>query len=179
MPKVKNKRKSKKLNKKKSAGNGNKKINVREEPIVSENMPIVFSWVTVDFIRNSLTEFYFTAAVFGAMAMIVWGLYNRSFITVVTFIMMAVVIILVLNEEPKKVEARISEKGIDLAGEHYDYNQFRSFKISHADEMPVLILKQRKSFSLIKTIYLEDEPVNDIESFLGIYLEKEEEIKEA
>ncbi len=175
MPKVKNKRKSKKLNEKKSAAGGNKKIKAEKEPVAFENMPIVFSWVTVDFIRKPLTEFYFIAAIFGAMAMIVWGLYNRSFVMVVTFITMAIVIILVLNEEPKKVEVKISEKGFDLAGEHYDYSQFKSFKISHADEMPVLILKQRKSLSLIKTIYLEDEPVNDLESFLGIYLEREEE----
>lgn len=176
MPKT-NKRKSKKISKKSFVGIEDKKI--QEEPTVSENMPIIFSWTTVDFIRKPLTEISYTAAAVGAMAMIGWGIYNRSFIMVATFIMMVIVIILVLNDEPRKVEVKISEKGIDLNGEHYDYSEFRSFKIFTSDKMPILILKQRKSLSLIKTIYLENEPVNDLESFLGIYLEKEEEVKEA
>ncbi|MBU3924941.1 hypothetical protein KJ854_03320 [Patescibacteria group bacterium] len=174
MPKVKNKRKSKKLNEKKSAGGKNKKTQAQKEPAVFENMPIVFSWSTVDFLKKPLTEFYFIAAAVAAMAMIVWGLYNRNFVMVATFVTMVIVIILVLNEEPRKVEVKISEQGIDINNEHYNYSEFRSFKISLIDELPVLILKQRKSFSLIKTIHTENEPVNDLESFLGIYLEKEE-----
>lgn len=158
----------------------NKKVQVQEEQIVDENTPIVFSWVTMDFIRKPLTEFYFIVAVVGAMAMVGWGVYNRNFVMVVTFIVMVVVIILVLNDEPKKIKVKISETGIDLNGEHYNYSDFKSFKISSADEMPVLTLRHRKSFSLIKTIYTEKEPVNDLEAFLGIYLEKEEDIvKEA
>lgn len=172
------KRKIKKLKKETVISGNNEKAQAQEEFIASENMPIVFSWATVDFMKKPLTEFYLTAAIFGAMAMIAWGLYSRSFITVVTFIMVAIVIILVLSEEPKKVEVKISEKGIDFNGEHYNYSEFKSFKISYMDEMPVLILKQRKTFSLIKNIYTENEPVNDLESFLGIYLEKEEDVKE-
>ncbi len=174
MPKI-NKIKNKKLNKNKSIGVGNKKKQTPEESIAGENMPIVFSWTTVDFIRKPLTEFYYTVAVFGSMVMIVWGLYNRNFVMVVTFIMLVFVIILVLNEEPKKVTVKITEKGIDFNSEHYNFSDFRSYKIFSEDEMPVLILKHRKSFSLIKTIYLENEPVNDLETFLGIYLEKDED----
>jgi len=179
MPKIKNKRKIKKSKEKKFVGGNIRKGKVQEEPAVFETMPIVFSWTTVDFVKKPLTEFYFTVAAVGAMAMIAWGIYSRSFITVVTFIMVVVLVILVLNEEPRKLDVIISEKGIDLNGEHYGYNEFKSFKISHMDEMPVLFLRQRKTLALFRSIYIEDEPINDLESFLGIYLEKEEDAKEA
>ncbi|MDP3057605.1 MAG: hypothetical protein Q8N37_03760 [bacterium] len=171
-------KKTKNLKEKKSVSNKNEIIIAQEEPVAFENMPIIFSWTTMDFIKKPLTEFYFTAAAVGAMAMIGWGLYNRSFVMVVTFIMMVIVIILVLNEEPKKIEVVVSEKGIDVNNEHYNFSEFKSFKISHTDELPTLILKPRKSFSLFKNIYIKDEPVNDLESFLGIYLEKEEDAQE-
>lgn len=152
---------------------------MREEPAGGENMPIVFSWSTMDFIKKPFTEFYFSAAVFGAMAMVAWGIYNRSFVTVITFIVLAAAVILILNEEPKKVDVKISENGIDINDEHFKFSEFRSFKITNADEMPALILKHRKSLSLIQTIYLENEPVNDLEIFLGLYIERDEDVKEA
>ncbi|MBU4338921.1 hypothetical protein KKD57_05195, partial [Patescibacteria group bacterium] len=119
-----NKRKTKKTNEKKLFVGRNKKNKIQEEPIVSENMPIIFSWSTVDYKSNSFTEFSFIAAAIGAMAMIGWGIYNGNFVMVMTFITMVVVIILVLNDKPRKVEVVISETGIDLNGEHFNYNAF-------------------------------------------------------
>lgn len=170
-----NKRKNKNFNEKNSADIQREKARVREESAASENMPIVFSWSTADFIRKPLTEFYFIAGTIGSMVMIGWGIYNRNFIMVVTFMMLVILIILVLNDEPKKVDVVISEKGVDLNGQHYNYNEFKSYKISFMDEMPVLTLKGRNTFSLFKTIYLENEPVNDLESFLGLFLAREDE----
>jgi hypothetical protein len=178
MPKT-NKGKSKKINKKKITTGKSRKMQIQEEPIVSGNMPIVFSWVTVDFKSKSFNDFSYILAAIGAMAMIGWGVYDRNFVMVATFMAMVIVIILTLNDEPRKVNVIISENGIDLNEVHYSYNEFRSFKIANDGDVSMLTLKHRKSLSMVKTIYLEDEPINDLESFLGIYMEKEEDTKEA
>jgi len=167
-------KKTKKLKIKKSALSRNKNTRIQSEPIMGENIPIVFAWVTTDFKKKPMMELYYAIAAFGAMAMIGWGIYSRSFITAATFIMMVIAIILALNEEPKKVAVKISEKGIDLNNIHYNFSEFRSFKISRADGSSILALKPRDNFSFFKRIDTENEPVNDLESFLGIYLEKEE-----
>lgn len=180
MAQVKNKRKSKKLNGKKPVRRKSDAIQAQaqEEPVISvpaENVPIVFSWVTVDFIKSPVMEFYFTIAALASMGMIGWGIYDKNFLMVITFIMVVILIILALNEEPRKVAVRISERGIDLNSEHYDYNEFRSYKIVHEDGVLALMLKPRKSFTPFRSIYIVDQPVNDLEMFLGIYLEREED----
>lgn len=193
MPKAKSKRKIKRSGKKEiiESEAAKEHIEIKNNNEVSDigtgedtkketapgDFQIVFSWETVDFIRKPITELYFIAAFAGAMIMIGWGIYNRSFAMVATFIVLVIVIILVLNEEPRKMKIKISEKGIDIDNDHYRFNEFRSFQISYIDEIPALILKQKKSFFPFRNIYIEDDSLGDIENFLEIYLENESEGK--
>jgi hypothetical protein len=158
-----------------------------------ENFRVVFSWETVDLIKNPASDLYLAVAVIASMGMVAWGIYSRSFTVVVTFIMLAVVIILALNEEPKRVKVKISESGIDLNGAHYNFDEFKSFSISYSSfygagaagsqsdglkgnkkDLPVLNLNPKKPYLPARTIYIENEPEEDMEEFLEIYLSKEE-----
>ncbi|MBU3965722.1 hypothetical protein KKG29_03055 [Patescibacteria group bacterium] len=177
--------KKKKTNSKKTA----QKIGV--DASAETNLPeVIFSWETADFIKNPKMDFYLLAAIFGAMIMIVWGIYGSASggLTVATFALLAAVCILMLNDSPRKIKARISEHGIDIvhlrwirrgrksikdnqsAKTHYEFGEFKSFWISYLAEMPVLNLKYKRPYLPVKIIYLEKEPVKDIEDFLEIYL---------
>lgn len=145
------------------------------------NLPeVIFSWETVDFMKNPKMDFYLLAAIFGAMIMIVWGIDAKNFLTVITFALLAAVCVITLNETPREIKVKISEHGIDIENEanqsarqHYEFGEFNSFWVSYSAEMPVLNLKYKKSYLPIKIIYLEKEPVKNIEDFLEIYLPKE------
>lgn len=150
-------------------------------PKAKNESEVIFSWKTADFIKNPRVDFYLLAAIFGAMIMIVWGIDAKNFLTVVTFALLAAVCVITLNETPRKIKVKISEHGIDIeskdnqgAKTHYEFAEFKSFWISYPAEMPVLNLKHKKPYLPIKIIYLEKEPVKDIEDFLEIYLPKEE-----
>ncbi len=152
-----------------------KKIKIKETDLPE----VIFSWETADFIKNPRMDFYLLAAIFGAMIMIVWGINGSASggLTVVTFALLAAVSILALNDEPRKIKVKISEHGIDVickdnqsAKTHYEFGEFKSFWISYSAEMPVLNLKYKRPYLPVKIIYLEKEPVKDIEDFLEIYL---------
>ncbi len=146
----------------------------------SNLLEVIFSWETVDFIKNPKMDFYLLSAIFGAIIMVVWGIYGSASgggLTVAVFALLAVVCILILNEAPRKIKVKISEHGIDIEGkdnqgakQRYEFGEFKSFWISYLDEMPVLNLKHKKPYLPVKIIYLEKEPVKDIEDFLEIYL---------
>jgi hypothetical protein len=135
---------------------------------------IVFSWETVDIIKNPAADLYMAISVLASMGMIAWGIYTRSFMVVATFVILAAVIILTLNEEPKKMRVKISENGIDINGAHYGFSDFKSFDVSYSQDVPALNLNPKKPYLPATTIYIENEPEKDLEDFLEIYLPKEE-----
>ncbi len=139
-----------------------------------EKFEIVFSWETVDFIKNPQTKLYLTAAVAGSMGMIIWGISTKSLTVIFTFIMIAAVSILVLNEDPQKIKVRIDENGIGLNKEHFNFKNFVSFKISQMHGLPVLSLNRQEKYLPAKIIYVEEEPVDDLRNFLEIYLPEED-----
>jgi len=152
-----------------------KEMEVRaDNDILQKKFGIVFSWETVDFIKTPAMQVYLTVAVIASMGMIVWGISTKSFIMVVTFILLGGVSILVLNEEPKKVKIKITEDGIDINDKHYEFKEFSSFKISYSGDMPILNLIKKRDYLITKSFYLEGEPMEDLENFLEIYLRKEE-----
>ncbi len=139
-----------------------------------EKFEIVFSWKTVDFIKNPETKFYLSAAVIGSMGMIFWGILAGALTVVFMFIMIAVVSIVVLNEESLEIKVRIDEQGINLNNEHFDFKDFVSFKIAEMHGLPVLSLNRKEKYLPAKIIYVEEEPVDDLRNFLEIYLPEEE-----
>ncbi len=134
---------------------------------------IIFSWETVDFIKNPLTKLYLGVAVIGSMGMIIWGVSTGSVTMIFMFIMLAAVSIMVLNEDPQKIKIRIDEKGININDEHFDFKDFASFKISEMHGLPVLNLIRKEKYLPAKMIYVEEEPVNDLRDFLEIHLPEE------
>ncbi len=162
----------------------NKKTSTKktvEKNIAGNFSEVIFSWETTDFIKSPKMDFYLLAAIFGAIIMVVWGIYEKNFLTVVVFSLLAAVSILTINEEPRKIKVKISEHGIDFenksekaAKQHYEFSEFKTFWISHSGEIPVLNLKPKKPYLPVKIIYLENEPEKDLEDFLEIYLPKEE-----
>lgn len=139
-----------------------------------EKFDIVFSWKTVDFIKNSHTKFSLSIAIVGSMGMIVWGITTGSLTVVFTFIMIAIVSAMVLSEESQEVEVKIDENGINLNSEHFDFKDFISFKIIEMHGLPVLSLARKEKYFPAKAIYIQEEPVGDLRDFLEIYLPEEE-----
>lgn len=144
------------------------------EVMEMEKFNIVFSWETTNIIRNNITDLYMLIASVASVLMILWSLYTKNFIVVVTFMMLLAVIILMLSEEPKKVKVKVSESGIDINGVHHDFSEFKSFNISYHYDLPSLNLNLKKAYLPAQTVYIENEPEKDLEEFLEIYLPKEE-----
>jgi len=143
-------------------------------PETKEDFHIVFSWETSDIIKSPATDLYMAISVLASMGMIIWAIYTKSFMVAVTFAILAAVIILVLNEDPKKVKVRISESGIDINDAHYGFGDFRSFSVSYSQGLPSLNFNPKKPYLPATTVYIENEPEKDLEDFLEIYLPKEE-----
>lgn len=148
--------------------------NPKKPDEIFENMHVVFSWETADIIKSPATDLYMAISVIASMGMIGWAIYTKSFMVAVTFAILAAVIILVLNEEPKKVKVRISENGADINGAHYDFGDFKSFSISYSQGLPSLNFNPKKPYLPAMAVYIEGEPEKDLEEFLEIYLPKEE-----
>ena len=140
-----------------------------------DHFKIVFSWETVDFIKSPKTQLYIIAAVLGSMGMIVWGIMTKSFTMSLMFIMLAVVSIMVLNEPSQKIRVRVTEEGVDINDEHFNFSDFRSFTVTRMHDMEVLNLNRKEKYFPPKMVYIEDEPVGDLRDFLGIYLPEDQE----
>ncbi len=171
MPKNKNKEDVNSTGNNDVAAVENSGIEKAKEP---EKFNIVFSWKTVDFIKNPQTKLYFTAAVIGSMGMIIWGILSGSLTMIFLFIMIAVLSIIVLNEESQEISVRIDEKGVNLNNEHFNFKDFVSFKISQMHGLPLLSLYRKEKYLPAKMIYVQEEPVGDLRDFLEIYLPEEE-----
>ncbi|MCK5475691.1 MAG: hypothetical protein KAI71_03875 [Candidatus Pacebacteria bacterium] len=131
-------------------------------------------WTAPEHIKTlrDMVIYYLSAAL--AIIAVVHFVLQGSFIPVLTFMMMLVVLGIYMYQEPRDVEYKIDLDGISIDDKLYRYRQIRLFQVIEDEEYSVLKFELKNSVLPIKTIYLIDQDPLYIRAVLDNFLYENE-----
>lgn len=106
---------------------------------------------------------------------VLYGVFTKSWTTIVAFLLMPVAIILYSSSAPKRNEIFITEKGIYINKKSYRYKEMSDFWVFDDDEHPVHKLGFRnKGMLQVETeVLLHDLDTDMIRSILGKFVKED------
>ena len=136
--------------------------------------PNFAKWIAPEHIKTlrDMVIYYFSAAL--SIIAIVHFVLQGSFIPVLTFMMMLVVLGIYMYQKPRDIEYKIDLDGISVDDKLYRYRQIKLFQVIEDEEYSVLKFELKNSILPIKTIYLIDQDPLYIRAVLDNFLHENE-----
>src|SRR3989338_9736958 len=103
---------------------------------------------------------------FGAI-LIAWALYSNNIITTILFALMVLVIYISSHQNPEKIMVEISDKGVNLNGVFYPYQNLKHFWIIRDEDHSELTLETTSILNKHLPVQLDDEDPELIRTILG------------
>lgn len=131
-------------------------------------------WTGKSFLKSREDTLFYKVSLAVALGIILWGIKDGSWLSVVTFLTLAVIIIYELKDEPTDIDYEINIDGISIGGRLYRFDDIHSFDIVQKKESYIVKIQLRDSFLPTKELHLV--PGQDlvyIETLLEYFLPRE------
>ncbi len=132
-------------------------------------------WIAPEHIKTQEDVIIYYASAILSVFAIIWFSFQGSFIVVVTFSMLLVVIALHIYQQPRDIELRIDLDGIAFGGAFYKYANIESFEVAEGEYFDVLKFKLRNSILPVKEIQIIDQNPRYIRAVLDNFLPEEKQ----
>jgi len=120
---------------------------------------IVFTWYAREFIPQDKSPFWYIAAAIVAAAVIIYGFITQSWTMVAVFVLLVGVYYLLRDQEPHIIPVTISELGVYVGRDFYQYRDIVNFWIVYnPGEITTLNFYVREGrFAKRVSVQLEDQ----------------------
>ncbi len=137
-----------------------------------------FTWEAPLRIRYERGPRWYIFMSLGALLLLAYAIWTRNFLFAFLIILMAMILILAGNEEPKKVLVQIGDNGIVWDGKMYLFRDLDQFAIIYKPPYSkVLYLEHRNPIIPRLRIPLEDENPVDMRQHLKQYLREDLDLR--
>lgn len=137
----------------------------------NENQDSYFAkWTAPEFIKTNEEMLFYYASIVGSVFMIIWSFWQKSFITVTTFAIVIIVVLLQIYRKPLDIECEINLDGIAVNTRLYRYDEIDSFEAIQGNENSVLKFKLKNAILPVKEIQLADQDSYYIRATLEYFL---------
>lgn len=123
-------------------------------PIADAGNGFFLRWTARDFVRAQGESMFYLLALVVSGAVIVWDWNSGSPITLMTFIMLMLVIVLELRKQPRDIEYGISIDGFHIGELLYLFEDVRSFELVDRDGHCVVRIQLKSAFFPVKDLVL-------------------------
>ncbi len=138
---------------------------------------ILHTWVVPEYNTHERTQLWYIAASVIGIILMIYSFFTSNFLFAVIIIFAALIIIIHDGQQPAKVKIAITDQGIVVGRNFYDYDEFKNYAVVDKSQYDVKglyfefksVLKQRLS------IPLENMHPNDIKTTLGKYVPLDKE----
>ncbi len=173
----------KKKNKKKKKMAESKAINKKIEPVekaeeekkIEDESSYFAKWIAPEHIKTQEDVIIYYASAILSVFAIIWFYFQGSFIVVVTFLMLLIVIALHIFQQPRDIELKIDLDGIAFGDMLYKYANIESFEVAEGEYFNVLKFKLRNSILPVKEIQIIDQNPRYIRAVLENFLPEEKQ----
>lgn len=111
-------------------------------------------WTGKSFLKSKEDTLFYKVSLAVALGIILWGIKDGSWLSVVTFLTLAVIIIYELKDEPTDIDYEINIDGISIGGRLYKFDDIHSFDIVKKKESYIVKIQLRDSFLPTKELHL-------------------------
>ena len=156
----------------------NKEIEVEErieEKKIEDESSYFAKWIAPEHIKTREDVIIYYASAILSVFAIIWFYFQGSFIVVVTFSMLLVVIALHIYQQPRNIELKIDLDGIAFGDMLYKYVNIESFEVVEGEYFDVLKFKLRNSILPVKEIQIIDQNPRYIRAVLENFLPEEKQ----
>jgi len=140
---------------------------------IAEDKP-VFSWQSPEFVKYKKDNKWLVYFIMIAIILSVILGFMHIWSGVVLVVVAAIVFISLSEVHPKTISSALYAGGLVVDGKVYNYDQIKSFWISHSD-LPKARFQQNGRFAGLITMPLGEEDIEQIRLFLSKYLPEEED----
>lgn len=131
-------------------------------------------WTGKSFLKSKEDTLFYKVSLAVALGIILWGVKDGSWLSVVTFLTLAVIIIYELKDEPTDIDYEINIDGISIGGRLYKFDDIHSFDIVKKKESYIVKIQLRDSFLPTKELHLNaGQDLVYIETLLEYFLPRE------
>ncbi len=142
-----------------------------------EELEVLVSWEIAEYSYSLRSRrWYIVAGVLGFLSLI-WALFTANFLFAIIIIMAATIFILTDKEKDKKIQVSLTDEGMLLGNNFYDYDEFKNFSLVYKPKqgLKTLYLEFKNFFKHRISLPLEDVNPLKVQEILSQYLEEDRE----
>jgi hypothetical protein len=132
-------------------------------------------WIAPEHIKTEEDMIIYYASAILSVFAIFWFSFQGSFIVVITFLMLLIVVALHIYQKPRNIELKIDLDGIAFGSVFYKYINIESFEVAEEEYFNVLKFKLKNSILPVKEIQIVDQNPRYIRAVLENFLPEEKQ----
>lgn len=148
---------------------------IKEEKKIEDKSSYFARWIAPEHIKTQEDVIIYYASAILSVFAIIWFSFQGSFIVVITFLMLLIVVILHIYQQPRDIELKIDLDGIAFGDMLYKYVNIESFEVVEGEYFDVLKFKLRNSILPVKEIQIIDQNPRYIRAVLENFLPEEKQ----
>ena len=146
----------------------------------TENSPETVSWTASEFVAHHKTAGWYVMLVVAAAAIAVAiYLITRDYISVGVVIGAAIILGIYGSHQPRQLEYKLDQRGIEIGPKRWSYNEFRCFSVIPDGAFSNIVLMPLKRFAAPISIYYDPEDEERILAVLNKQLPFEQARRDA
>lgn len=145
------------------------------EKKIKEEDSYFAKWIAPEHVKTQEDVIIYYASAILSVFAIIWFYFQGSFIVIVTFLMLLIVIMLHIYQQPRDIELKIDLDGIAFGDVFYEYKNIESFEVAEGEYFDVLKFKLRNSILPVKEIQIIDQNPRYIRAVLENFLPEEKQ----
>ncbi len=148
---------------------------IEGEKKIEDESSYFAKWIAPEHIKTEEDVIIYYASAILSVFAIIWFYFQGSFIVVVTFLMLLIVVALHICQKPRNIELKIDLDGIAFGGMLYKYANIESFEVAEEEYFNVLKFKLRNSILPVKEIQIIDQNPRYVRAVLENFLPEEKQ----
>lgn len=149
-----------------------------------QQQPQEIVWEAPEFKHYKKTQAWYIGFGIVALGLMVFAIFSKSIITIITFVLLILVSFFFFTQKPKKLTHRITYDGVQVGTQFYPYKNVKFFWIVYEPPyIKTLNFETTASLNKDLVLELEDQDPISVKLMLGSYLpedlDREESVTDA
>lgn len=146
-------------------------VETDDSPPTRQKSQQSISWTASEFIHHHKSGAWYMAF-FGALIAIsaVIFIFTKDYIATVTIVLAGIIFSILANRKPRELNYEVTEQGIQIGGQFYEYGNFKYFTIEQEEGIKSINLMPMKRFMPDISVYFPSEQEDTILNLLASHL---------